>query len=207
MSKRISSILSILSLALCAAVLLGGYVLTAEQRSLSSKLVRLHVVANSDSEADQAVKLEVRDAVLARTRTLLEGRSDPVAALRAGLPQIEAAANETLLRAGSGERASVSLGRELFPTREYETFSLPAGRYTALRVTIGAGAGHNWWCVVYPSICLSASTAEFERAAQAAGLTGGEIRLITGDSEGYVLKFKAMELLETVRAWLAGTPQ
>jgi len=203
MYKRI---FSILSLALCAAVLLAGFALTAEQRALSSKIVRLHVVANSDSEADQAVKLQVRDAVLARTQALLAGRDDPVAALREGLPQIEAAANEALVRAGSGDRAGASLGSELFPTREYETFALPAGRYTALRVTIGEGRGHNWWCVVYPSICLSASTEEFERAAQAAGLTGGEIRLITGDSEGYVLKFKAIELLERVKAWLA-SPQ
>lgn len=197
---------SILSLTLCAAVLLAGFALTAEQRSLSSKIVRLHVVANSDSETDQAVKLQVRDAVLARTQSLLAGRDDPVAALREGLPRIETAANAALLRAGSGDRASVSLGSELFPTREYETFSLPAGRYTALRVTIGEGRGHNWWCVVYPSICLSASAEEFERAAQAAGLTGGEIRLITGESDGYVLKFKAIELLERVRAWLS-SPQ
>jgi len=200
MSKRI---LSILSLTLCAAVLLAGFALTAEQRSLSSKIVRLHVVANSDSAADQAVKLQVRDAVLAQTQTLLAGREDPVAALREGLPQIETAANKALARAGDVHRAKASLGRELFPTREYETFSLPAGRYTALRVTIGEGDGHNWWCVVYPSICLSASAADFEQAAQAAGLTDGEIRLITEESDGYVLKFKAIELLETVKAWLS----
>ena len=91
------------------------------------------------------------------------------------------------------------MGRELFPTREYETFSLPAGTYTALRVTIGSGQGHNWWCVVFPSICVSASTEEFEEAAQTAGLTDGEIQLITESSEGYELKFKSMELVQKLK--------
>lgn len=201
MKKRIVSTgLLILS----AAVLLSGFALTAEQRALSEKLVRLHVVANSDSDGDQAVKLEVRDAVLAETSRLLEGASDPVKTLRAGLSEIETAANKTLAQAGCAERAEVTLRRELFPTREYETFSLPAGTYTALRVTIGEGRGHNWWCVVYPSLCLSASADEFEAAAEAAGLSGGEIRLITGESEGYVLKFKALELLEQAAQWLKG---
>ncbi len=201
MKKRfISTGLLILS----ALVLLTGFALTAEQRALSEKLVRLHVVAGSDSEEDQAVKLKVRDAVLAETSRILEGTDDPVGALRSGLSEIETAANKALVKAGCEERAAVTLRRELFPTRDYETFSLPAGAYTSLRVTIGEGRGHNWWCVVYPSLCLSASADEFEAAAQAAGLTGGEIRLITGESEGYVLKFKAMELLEQAAQWLKG---
>ena len=97
----------------------------------------------------------------------------------------------------------MSLGPELFPTRDYETFSLPAGRYTALRVTIGEGQGHNWWCVVYPALCLSASAGELEAAAQAAGLSDGEIALITGESGGYELKFKALEWLEQFQDWFS----
>ena len=91
--------------------------------------------------------------------------------------------------------------KEVFPTREYETFSLPAGTYTSLRVTIGEGSGHNWWCVVFPSICMSASMEEFEEAALTAGMTDGEIKLITEESDGYVLKFKSMELLQKVKDW------
>lgn len=200
MKKRIFSTILLLASAL---VLLTGYALTAEQRALADKLVRLHVVANSDSEADQSVKLQVRDAVLEETRRILTDGVDPVPALRAGLPDIERAANRVLAGAGSGDRATVSLESELFPTREYETFSLPAGRYTALRVTIGEGRGHNWWCVVYPALCLSASAGELEAAAQAAGLSSGEIALITGESEGYTLKFKALEWLEQVQDWLS----
>lgn len=195
---------STILLAVSALTLLTGYALTAEQRALAGKLVRLHVVANSDSEADQEIKLQVRDTVLAETDRLLKGKNDPVPALRAGLPAIEAAANQVLSGLGSADRASVSLKSELFPTRDYETFSLPAGRYTALRVTIGEGKGHNWWCVVYPALCLSASADEMEAAAQAAGLNSGEIALITGESDGYQLKFKALEWLEQLQDWLSG---
>ena len=140
MRKRIFSTILLLTSAL---VLLTGYALTAEQRALADKLVRLHVVANSDSETDQTVKLQVRDAVLEEARRILADGEDPIPVLRAGLADIERTANEALSKAGSGDRAAVSLESELFPTREYETFSLPAGRYTALRVTIGEGRGRN----------------------------------------------------------------
>lgn len=200
MRKRIFSTILLLTSAL---VLLTGYALTAEQRALADKLVRLHVVANSDSETDQTVKLQVRDAVLEETRRILADGEDPIPLLRAGLADIERTANDALVKAGSGDRAAVSLESELFPTREYETFSLPAGRYTALRVTIGEGRGRNWWCVVYPALCLSASAGEMESAAQAAGFSSGEIALITGESEGYTLKFKALEWLEQLQAWFS----
>ena len=186
---------------LALAILVGGWFLTAEQRDLSKKIVRLHVVANSDTSGDQAVKLKVRDAVLAEAGRLLEGHTaDAKEALRAGLPAIEAAADRCLAAQGSGERASAALRRELFPTREDDTFSLPAGTYTALRVTIGKGEGHNWWCVVFPSLCMSSSMDEFEEAARTAGLTDGEIGLITEKDEGCTLKFRSLELLGKLRA-------
>ncbi|MCI8524379.1 MAG: stage II sporulation protein R [Oscillospiraceae bacterium] len=184
---------------LAVSVLLGGFCAGREQQALADKLIRLHVVANSDSEADQAIKLQVRDAVLDETQQLLDGAADPRKALADNLDRIEAAANRALAAAGSADHAAASLGEEMFPTREYETFSLPAGAYTALRVTIGAGEGHNWWCVVFPSLCMSASMEEMEAAAQAAGLTEGEIKLITEESEGYVLKFKTMEWLQRLK--------
>jgi len=196
MKKKVFGIVLMI---LAVSVLLGGFWVSRQQQALADKLVRLHVVANSDSEADQAVKLQVRDAVLEQTRLLLDGAEDPRAALAGNLPRIQQAANRCLAAAGSGDRAVVTMGEELFPTREYETFSLPAGTYTALRVTIGAGEGHNWWCVVFPSLCMSASVEEMEEDAQTAGLTEGEIRLITEDSEGYVLKFKTMEWLQKLK--------
>ena len=174
----------------------------ARQQRLAEKLIRLHVVANSDTREDQRVKLLVRDAVLETANGLLRDAQNPEAALQTGLPELERAANEKLASLGCEETASVSLRRELFPTREYETFALPAGIYESLRVTIGEGEGHNGWCVVFPSICLTASMDELELAAQTAGFSDGEIRLITGADEGFVLKFRALELLQRLKALL-----
>lgn len=179
-------------------------VMQAQQARLSSKLIRLHVVAQSDSAHDQAIKLRVRDAVLARAEQLMEGAEDARAALEAGLPEIAQAAEETLLELGETRTVRVRLGKERFPTREYETFALPAGVYESLRVTIGEGKGHNWWCVVFPSICLTASMDEMELAAQVAGITDGELRLITGDTTDFRLKFRTLELLEKIKRWITG---
>lgn len=198
MKKRIlATVFMVVSLVIVA----GGFLLSREQQTLSEKLVRLHVVANSDSAGDQSLKLKVRDAVLEQTQQILAGAEDPKAALEQSLGRIETAANQCLNQLGSDEQAIVTMRKEVFPTREYETFSLPAGTYTSLRVTIGEGSGHNWWCVVFPSICMSASMEEFEEAAQTAGMTDGEIKLITEESDGYVLKFKSMELLQKVKDW------
>ena len=165
------------------------------QQQLAQKLIRLHVVANSDTAEDQRVKLLVRDAVLWAAADALEEETDPEEALQNGLPAIEQAANETLSRLGSGDTAKVSLRRELFPTRDYETFRLPAGVYRTLRVTIGTGEGHNWWCVVFPALCLPANAKDLEAVCAAAGFTDGEISTLTEDSGEIEVEFKTLELL------------
>ena len=190
MKKTILAVLALLAALTATAAALQG-----EQQALAGKLVRLHVVANSDSEQDQALKLQVRDAVLEASEGL-EAED-----LEAALPRLQAAAQACLREQGSGDPVTVSLGEERFPTRLYDNFALPAGVYRSLRVTIGAGEGHNWWCVAFPSICFRATAAEVQDAAVSAGFTEEEVRLITGDG-GYVLKFKALELLERLKAWL-----
>jgi len=190
MKKRIFSLFFVSALAMG---LLSCAYLQTQQRQLAEKLVRLHVVANSDSPSDQAIKLRVRDAVLAAAEPVLGSADDPEQALAAELPALECAL-------GREESVSVTLQNERFPTRNYETFSLPAGVYRTLRVTIGAGEGHNWWCVVFPTLCTAASLDEFESAAASGGFTDGELRLITGADEGYVLKFKTLEWLEKLKA-------
>ena len=190
-------IVSALTVSVCAA-------LQVQQQRMSEKIIRLHVVANSDSSADQAVKLHVRDAVLAAARHALQGAGDPQQAIAQALPQLEAAANAALAAQGSRETASVSFRRELFPTREYDTFSLPSGVYRSLRVTIGAGGGHNWWCVIFPSLCVPATADGFVQAAEAGGFTRAEIGLMTQADEGYVLKFRSLELLQALKKVLFG---
>ena len=177
--------------------------LQREQMALSEKLIRLHVVANSDSEEDQAVKLQVRDAVLAVAEPLLEDAESPLETLQAALPEIEEAAENCLRAQGDDHDVTVTLAKEQFPTRVYDSFSLPAGQYTALRVTIGTGTGHNWWCVVFPGICFTATAGEVESAAVAGGFTAEEVRLITEEG-GYELKFKAIEWVEWLQQTLFG---
>ena len=190
-------IVSALTVSVCAA-------LQAQQQRISEKIIRLHVVANSDSSADQAIKLHVRDAVLAAARQALQGAGDPQQAIAQALPQLEAAANAALAAQGSRDTASVSFRRELFPTRDYDTFSLPSGVYRSLRVTIGAGGGHNWWCVIFPSLCVPATADGFVQAAEAGGFTRAEIGLMTQADEGYVLKFRSLELLQALKKALFG---
>jgi len=196
-----------LLLGVAAAALLGS-ALGAEQSALADKVIRLHVIANSDTPQDQALKLQVRDRVLAQAEELLEpgmDRAQAQAALAGHLEELAAAGASAVEEAGESYPVTASLAGEVwFPTKEYEDFALPAGNYTALRVVIGEGAGRNWWCVVFPPLCLgSVSESTGELAAQA-GLTGEEVALITGEDEGYVVKFKAMELWDQFRNWLKG---
>ena len=201
MKKRIISLvllgISVLTVTACAA-------LQAQSQRMAEKIIRLHVVANSDSDADQAVKLCVRDAVLREAQNVLSDASDAKQAIAAQLPALEAAANAELRRQGSGDTACVSFRRELFPTRDYDTFSLPSGVYQSLRVTIGEGAGHNWWCVIFPPLCAQATTDGFADAAAAGGFSDAEIGLMTRANGAYTVKFRSLELLQALKKYLFG---
>ena len=171
--------------------------LQAQQQRLAEKLIRLHVVANSDTREDQRVKLLVRDAVLETADGLLRDAQNPEAALQTGLPELERAANEKLASLGCEETASVSLRRELFPTREYETFRLPAGVYRTLRVSIGQAGGHNWWCVVFPPLCLDSSKVRAEE--KKAGYTEEETALLAGKDGSSKVRFFFLDLAAKLR--------
>ena len=184
-----------------AAFLVAGIFSLRTQDEISDKVVRLHVLANSDSEEDQALKLRVRDKVLERTTTLLEQSADRREAegyLRGSLLELEEIAAEEIAAAGYDYPVTAQLTEADFPTREYESFTLPAGNYLALKVVIGEGKGQNWWCVVFPPLC-SAAASEVGETAVAAGLSGEQVRLIT-EEEGYVLKFKCVELWQQLRS-------
>lgn len=174
------------------------------QRALAEKTVRLHVVANSDAEDDQAQKLRVRDAVLEAVSALTaECRNSDEAQqiMRENLNVIESAARDVLRAEGSDYALRVSLGTERFDTRRYDTFTLPAGRYPALRVSIGAAEGKNWWCVVFPSLCMAATSDAVRQCAEVGGYDGAESALVTGGEERYVVRFKTLEWLQKVVSW------
>ena len=184
-----------------AVFLTSGALALRTQDELADKVVRLHVLANSDSEEDQALKLRVRDAVLEQATAILEQSADRRAAesrLRGQLLELERIAAKEIAAEGYDYPVTVNLENTDFPTKEYDGFTLPAGEYLALRVIIGEGKGQNWWCVVFPPLCTAAS-ADVPASALAAGFSEEEVSLITEENQGYVLKFKAVEWWETLK--------
>ncbi len=170
-------------LALCLLLSIGG--VYGQAAGVRDTVVRLHILANSDSTADQTLKLKVRDAV---TAAAADWQADSPAAARqaaqAQLSRLESVARDTLRREGCDDAVAVELTRMYFTTRRYGTTTLPAGMYDAVRVTIGAGEGQNWWCVMYPPMCVGGA-AEQEPLSP---LTQGE---------PYILRFKVLEWVES----------
>ena len=154
----------------------------------SDSLIRIHVLANSDSQADQALKLQVKDAVVTYLKPQLE-QSCSIAESRQiiqrSLPQIEQIAQQTLQQQHSGYQVTLQYGRFDFPIKYYGSFSLPAGNYEALRILIGEGQGHNWWCVLFPPMCFTDNDAS----------TSGKYTDQTPEKK-VVIKFKSAELLK-----------
>ena len=173
--------------ALCLTLCVGLWA-QREQTALASQVLRLHVLAVDDTESEQALKLRVRDAVLARLEPELAGvteRDEARAIIAAKLPQSAEAASA----AAEGRRVSVSLGPESYPLRHYAGYTLPAGTYESLRVVLGEGEGKNWWCVVFPQLCLTAAGAEQAQSV----MNPDAFALISGE-EGYELRFRIVEL-------------
>ncbi len=174
------------------------------EEEIYSTVVRLHVLANSDSEEDQAIKLEVRDAVLAAAAPLVAdctNQAEAIAALEAGEMILLDAARTVIADAGREDAVSITLGEEVYPTRTYESCAFPAGTYVSLRVCIGEAAGQNWWCVLFPPLCLSAATTEPdpEDAFIDVGLTKEQYGIITDTGKTkYRVRFK---ILEVVQGW------
>ena len=179
--------------------LTAGVWASASESALAGQVLRLHVVANSDTWQDQELKLLVRDAILVRAGEILDGVSDRESAEQALAPYLEElarSAEEVLEAEGCGDTVTVALTDQWFPTKEYDGFSLPAGQYRALRVTIGKGEGRNWWCVVFPPLCLGSVTEKSVETVAGEALTDGQVALITGQDGGYVLKFRFIEWWE-----------
>ena len=185
--------------------LLCGVWLDGEQKALGEQVVRLHVIANSDSERDQALKLAVRDRVLDTAETLYPPqttRAESLEILSQNLPLLEEKGQLVVEEWGECYPVRAELTECWFPTKYYDEFALPAGEYTALRVVIGEGAGQNWWCVAFPPLCLGAASETVEDAVASGSFTPEQGALMTGESGGYVLKFKSMELLGQLKHWL-----
>ena len=165
--------------------------LLEDRNTLNNELIRFHVVANSDSLEDQTIKLTVRDVVLNSIKSDLNNITNVTDAkvyLQENLPKIQNLVDHTLKDLGFDGCSRVSLCKEIFDIRHYDTFSLPAGVYHSLRIVIGEGIGKNWWCVSFPTLCAPATTAGFVETAADAGLSKPLVQTLSGN-EDYHLRF------------------
>ena len=173
----------------------------SDRKTLDTELIRFHVLANSDSAEDQQIKLQLRDVM---TQALQKPMSQCVDAAEADkylsdhLASIEALANAALTQMGVEDKAAVSFDQEYYPTRHYDTISLPAGIYRSLRITIGDGKGENWWCVVFPSLCLPAATEDFQAAAVDSGFPRSLAGALDRDPD-YEVRFFFLDCIGRLR--------
>lgn len=186
---------------LLSAVLLSVLPIAGEHR-IYEDVLRLHVIAESDSADDQALKLKVRDAVLACVSAAVgdcTSFEEANAVVTAMSEEIQSAAEACVRENGGNCSVAVELSPEKYPRRDYGSACLPAGVYQSLRVTLGDGAGKNWWCVLFPTVCIrfARETAD-EDAYIAAGFTPEEYRIITGNDGGWKIKFRILEILADV---------
>ncbi len=184
------------ALIICCALNITAF--SKQCDSIRDKMLRMHVIANSDSEADQTLKLKVRDAVLTAGQEIFDGSVTADEAEEKILPHIEKlkqTALDVIKSEGYNYDVQITVQKEYFATRTYEnSVTLPAGYYTAVKVIIGEGAGQNWWCVMFPPMCLPAADAECEISDV---LTEDETEIVTG-TEKYQFKFKIVEFIESL---------
>lgn len=176
-----------------------GFLPIHSEAAIYDNVLRLHVLANSDSSADQSLKLEVRDRILEETATLFKDcktKDEAREAVESNLDKIREIAEQTVREAGYDYSVSVSLGEEEYPTKNYEECCFPAGEYLSLRVMIGEAEGENWWCVLFPPLCIDAAGESREVFAEV-GLTDEQYSFITEtDNPKYKVRFKLLEVIE-----------
>ena len=174
---------------------------TASAGTVKEDVVRLHILANSNSEADQKVKLKVRDALLKTNASIL---SDNVTKENAkehfekSKDTLLKTAEETLKENGFDYNVKITLQEEYFETRAYGNLTFPAGKYTALKVVLGEGEGKNWWCVMFPPLCIPAADGLETSETTADYLTQSGEKIVNG-GEKYIIKFKFLEIYEEFR--------
>lgn len=165
---------------------------------IRSDVLRLHVIANSDSSADQNLKLRVRDYILKEGKGIFNGSvtvENAVEKIKPQISELEKSTNEFIKTMGFDYNVKITLSNEYFTTRSYESVTLPAGKYLALRVVIGSGEGHNWWCVMFPPMCIPAADKKDEIENV---FSDDEIKLVESNPK-YEPRFKVIEIYESIR--------
>lgn len=192
--------LLIFTFTLITLIILIGILPVHGEEAVYDSVLRLHVLANSDSEEDQALKLRVRDRILSDSAHLFENcssREDAKAVVEENLSLLCDIATDEVREAGYSYSVSVELSEEQYPRKDYESFCFPSGNYLSLKIKIGEAEGQNWWCVLFPPLCLSAASKSAEDQFISVGLTDGEYKIITeNENPKYKVRFKILETIE-----------
>ena len=182
---------------LLCAVFLSFADFDASCEDIRGNVLRLHIIANSDSIEDQNLKLKIKDEILSHSPELFgecENLENAIQSTKLNLKKIESVANEVIKENGFSYTAKARVGDSFFETREYDTFTLPAGTYKSLIIDIGKGEGKNWWCVIFPEICLpSASKISLSKTVGEDGVGIAEA------PNRYILRFKVVEIYEEIK--------
>lgn len=198
MKKTIFRIELSLLIALIVCCVLNINAFSQQCDSIREKMLRMHVIANSNSEEDQQLKLKVRDAVLSAGKDVFDGSvtsDDAKEKITPHIDYLEKVALNTIKNEGFDYNVKITVENEYFNTRTYDnSVTLPAGNYNAIKVIIGDGKGQNWWCVMFPPMCLPTSVAECEISDV---LTESETEIVT-ETEKYKFKFKIVEFFEEI---------
>lgn len=187
-----------LAIGITVAVIFSICSFAKTSEDIRSDVLRLHVIANSDSGVDQDLKLRLRDYILQEGKDIFDGSvnvENAVSRIEPKLPALEMAAENFVRASGFDYDVEITLSNEYFTTRTYETVTLPAGKYLALRVVIGSGEGHNWWCVMFPPMCVPAADKKDEIENV---FTESEIKLVESRPR-YEPRFKVIEICEQIR--------
>ena len=174
----------------------------AQCEQIPNEVFRLHVLANSDSEEDQALKLKVRDRLLDETGTLFSEcttKAEAMSAAKANIAYLEQVAQDEIYKQGYTYGVTVEVENIFFNNRQYDDITMPAGNYDALRVLIGEGAGQNWWCVLFPAMCLPAAEKREGMPELDDVLTDEQMSAVEGNQ--YEVKFKTVEIYESIKSW------
>lgn len=193
MSKKLFIFLPLL---LIFTLLFGSLSYTNDaSNDISTKVLRMHVLANSDSINDQRLKIAVKNNILKSTRELFtdcDNLEESIEIAQSNTELIKASAQEVIKKYNKNYDVKVYVDNEFFDVREYKDFTLPSGNYNTIKIVIGEGKGKNWWCVMYPAVCISACSDDFDKA-----LTKEEKKLIT--SKKYIPKFKILEIINKIK--------
>lgn len=189
--------------ALVLSFILTQTFFTAECEDIPNRLVRLHILANSDTEADQRLKLQVRDYILSIAGDIFENADNKIEAehiAATNVDKIVKQAQQYVYSLGFDYKVNGEMRYNMyFDTRDYQGFSVPAGRYDALRITIGEGKGHNWWCVMFPPMCFSA--AEDDNSQKLDSVLNDSQSDITENKDKYEYRLKIVEIYNDIKSF------